>query len=419
MKYSIITIALLICFISMDASASDNFSINGYYKNFFVVYDMSDALESIWFDDKPVGIVTNRIRIDSKWKISNNMVLNTAYNFAPRIQDNNFSLVQIGEYDVQRRSYRFDDFESRLYPGKNETPASFLIYHNLDRLNISISTKAADIYVGRQAIAWGSARSINPTDVIVPYSFDELDSEERSGVDAVRLRIPLGFMGEFDAGYLFGEDFKFKNSAVYLRSKFYAAQTDFSFLILGFRENLLLGADMTRALGGAGFWIEAAYVIPDALKKHDKTDDKNYFRGTIGLDYSLTDRMYGFIEYHYNQPGENKADDYGLIPMGTAYFEGSVYLRGQHYLMPGASYQITPLIIASNNFIWNLNDLSILIAPAMEYNIGENIYLSAGAFVGIGKAMILPSYANPFTYQYGSEFGAYADSYFASFRFYF
>ncbi len=176
---------------------------------------------------------------------------------------------------------------------------------------------------------------------------------------------------------------------------------------------------MTRALGGAGFWIEAAYVITDGLLKNKKTVYDNYFRGTIGLDYSLTDRMYGFIEYHYNQPGENKADDYRLYPEGIAYFWGSVYLKGQHYLMPGASYQVTPLIIATNNFIWNLNDLSMLIAPTLEYSIAENIYLSAGAFIGVGKAMTFPSYVIPSTIKYGSEFGGYADSFFTSFRYYF
>ncbi|MCP4703943.1 MAG: hypothetical protein GY865_04980 [candidate division Zixibacteria bacterium] len=279
--------------------------------------------------------------------------------------------------------------------------------------------KKADIYIGRQAIAWGSARTINPTDILTPYNFDELDSEDRMGVDAVRLRVPVGFMGEFDAGYLFGEDFKFRNSAFYLRSKFYAAQTDFSFLIMGFKHSLLLGADMTRALGGAGFWIEAAYVITNGLLKHKNTVYDNYFRGTIGLDYSLTDRMYGFIEYHYNQPGENEANDYPLLPGGIAYFWGSVYLKGQHYIMPGASYQITPLIMTTNNLIWNLNDLSILIAPTMEYNIAENIYLSAGAFIGVGKAMKMPPYPNPLDIKYGSEFGAYPDSYFTSFRVYF
>ncbi len=421
MKKLISTIIIFIGFISIGSEASDNFTINGYYKNFFMVYDFSDALESMWFSDDPVGIVTNRIRIDSKIKLEDNARLNISYSITPKIMDKTYSASQPGAYANFWRVYRFDDFDSRLYPKQSiyARPISFAIYHNLDRFYLSINTDAADIYIGRQPIAWGSARTVNPTDVITPYGFDELDSEERMGVDAIRFRAPIGFMGEFDAGYLFGEDFEFKYSAVYLRSKFYAARTDFSFLALGFKENLLIGFDLTRAIGGAGFWIEAAYVMPDALKENDKTDEDNYFRGTLGLDYSLTDRMYGFIEYHYNQPGENKAADYSLIPSGTAYFEGSVYLRGQHYLMPGASYQVTPLIIAANNLNWNLNDLSILIAPTLEYNIAENIYLSAGAFIGVGKAMTFPSYVIPSTIKYGSEFGGYADSYFTSFRFYF
>ena len=131
------------------------------------------------------------------------------------------------------------------------------------------------------------------------YSFDELDSEERIGVDAVRFRVPIGFMGELDASYLFGKDFKFEKSAFYLRSKVYLGHSDISLLALGFQENLLLGFDLSRSIGGAGFWLEAAYVIPDALAKNSTINDKNYFRSTIGIDYSLTDITYGYIEYHF------------------------------------------------------------------------------------------------------------------------
>jgi len=415
----LITILFLIAVLPIGTKANDNFSINGYYKNFFVVYYFSESLESFRFSDNATGIVTNRIRLDSRLDISSEVKLNISYNFAPRIQDNNFSQLSLGDFDISRRNYRFDDLEPRLYPSNNRQPSSFVIYQNLDRLNLSIRTGSADIYIGRQAIAWGSARTINPTDVIAPYSFDQLDSEERIGVDAIRLRIPIGFMGEFDAGYLFGEDFEAKNSAFYLRGKFYTAKTDFSLLALGFRENLLIGFDMTRAIGGAGFWFESAYVLPNALNKNISSNENNYFRSTIGFDYSLTDKTYGFIEYHYNQPGSNNIKDYLTISSETAYFDGSVYFKAQHYLIPGVTYQISPLIIFSGQTIWNLNDNSLLLAFSSEYNIAENIYLSAGAYIGVGKATILPSYEQPLTIEYGTEFGGYADIYFTSFRVYF
>ena len=53
-----------------------------------------------------------------------------------------------------------------------------------------------------QAIAWGSAFVINPTDVIAPYVYNALDQEERYGVDALRVRVPTGALSETDLGYV-------------------------------------------------------------------------------------------------------------------------------------------------------------------------------------------------------------------------
>ena len=51
-------------------------------------------------------------------------------------------------------------------------------------------------------------------------------------------------MGEIDAGFIAGEDFKIENSAFYLRGKQYIAETDVSAVVMGFRENLLVGIDL-------------------------------------------------------------------------------------------------------------------------------------------------------------------------------
>ncbi len=130
-----------------------------------------------------------------------------AYSVAPRIQDNTLFYSDPLLADIDRFGYRVTDFDSRLYPCENDTAGSFAIFQNLDRLYLGLKADDFDLYIGRQAIAWGSARVINPTDVLVPYKFEELDTEERIGVDALRVRIPLGSLSEFDAGAVFGEDF--------------------------------------------------------------------------------------------------------------------------------------------------------------------------------------------------------------------
>ena len=102
------------------------------------------------------------------------------------------------------------------------------------------------------------------------------------------------------------------------------------FLLMGFRENFLIGADLTRSIGGAGFWTEAAYVFAE------QKDD--YFRGIMGMDYSFTEKLYAFAEYHWNQAGSGDPKEYLSLLSKTAYIDGSVYLFGEHYLAPGVGH---------------------------------------------------------------------------------
>lgn len=407
---------------SKTAVSQNDISIDGYYKNFSVVYDLPDYMKYFGFSEQDIiGAVSNKLRLNLFYNPKNCLSFVLNYNISSLVQDPALFKSQPLNVGINPYSYRFADIDSRLYPSEIDTDQSLGLFQNLDRANISISSNFCDVFIGRQAIAWGSARVINPTDVIAPYTFEELDTEDRIGVDAVRMRIPIGFMGEFDAGYVAGDDFKFDKSAVFLRGKFYTKETDFSLLLLGFRENLLAGLDVTRSIGGAGFWCEAAYVFVKALTDDDTREDENgYLRGTIGLDYNFGSKTYGFIEYHYNQAGSDKPGDYVSNSSKTAFIDGSVYLLGKHYLVPGLTYQFRPLIILNEQALFNITDQSMFLSTHIEYNISENIYLAAGAYLGFGEhlKLLFPDELMPYT-EYHSEFGAYPNIYFSLFRVYF
>jgi hypothetical protein len=417
-KYALLLLFLILAGVP---AFGGHFSLTGYYKNFFVVFDPPAVAHSsvATSSDNPMGMVSNRLRLNFFYDPNEWLSFSLSYNVLPRVQDPALSEDSLVVAQVDLFRYRFKDFRQRLYPEQDE-PRSFVILQNLDRAFLTIRTAAADIFIGRQAIAWGSSRVINPTDILAPFTFDELDAEDRVGVDAVRVRIPLGFMGEMDSGYIFGKDFKFKKSAFYIRGKFYAAETDFSFLFLGFAENLMAGWDISRSLGGAGFWFEGAYVFVDAFRKEKEPEADNYVRTTIGLDYSFSGKTYGFLEYHFSSAGTNRWQDYLLNILKPGRLEGAVYLMGKHYLIPGISYQISPLITFSGQALINLIDASLFLAPYVEYNISPNIYLSAGAFIGIGKGPEAYDPRAPFLGErFRSEFGGYPDIYFSSFRVYF
>lgn len=410
---SIKILLLLILTLHYPMHASD-FSLNGYTKNFFTAYQIQDnelaRLLGI-SDVKILGAVNQRIRFRAFYRPVNWFNVETAYDLSFRVQDSLLysDIFLFGIIDPSQ--YRYKDLDRKIYPGVDTPQGSFGVLQNLDRLVFTVNVPYFDIYAGRQSVAWGSSRVINPTDVIAPFTFDELDKEERIGVDALRLRAPLGMLSELDLGYVLGKDGKIENSAFFTRLKFYQYSSDISLMMVGFRENLLAGLDIARSFGGAGSWLELAYVWTDALKRSGTKINQNYFRGSFGMDYSFSEESYAFFEYHFNGAGESNPQNYLKNFTKIAYLEGSVYLWSVHYLNPGLVYQITPLLTGTVQNLINLLDPSIYLALNLEYSIAQDIYMAAGAFIGFGKTI------NNFRYQ--SEFGGYPSTYFTSLRFYF
>ena len=415
-----LAILIILILLALPAKSESRFDMSGYVKNFSILliqpgYEQGEET----LKEADMGAVNTRLRIQLRYMFSDRLSLNAAYDIQPRVQDPRLFETDALSFGLEPPGYRAADFRDRLYPAPDAEVKSFGLFHNLDRLAVTFKFKFGDIYLGRQAIAWGSARIINPTDIIAPFSFNELDTEERRGVDALRVRIPLGMMDELDFGYVAGEDFAFDQSAFFLRAKTYLLKTDLSLLLMGFREHLMVGFDLSRAVGGASVWLETAYVSPDFFNSEPEKQDP-YFRGSLGVDFNFKGGWYTFLEYHYSSAGENRAEDYLNLLDSTAFQDGSVYLLGKHYLGLGMTKQVTGLITATGFVLANLSDGSFSLSPQLEYNIAENVYISAGAYIGLGKGpeyVLGPLDENPLLFH--SEFGAYPDMIYTSFRFYF
>ena len=397
--------SLILIFQVNIVTADLNFG--GYYKNFFTTLDPPQANEPL------IGVVVNRVRANLSYVPTDVISFSLAYDVSPRVQDKSlFSNSPFG-VSISSTRYRISESDSLIYPADDDSIGNIGIYHNLDRASINYSSKYADISIGRDAIAWGSARTINPTDVVAPFSFDQLDTEDRVGVDAIRIRIPIGVLGEVDTGYVIGENFAYNKSALFLRTQLNAVETDFSISLIQFQRNLLAGIDITRGIGGAGFWLESAYVFTEPFMDVNSASD-NYIRASIGLDYTFKGTLYTFIEYHFNGAGTVNPNNYIDNLNQPAYSKGGVYLFGVHYLSPGMSYQLTPLINIGGQVLYNLSDKSAALIPQLSYNIAEDLHLSIGGLLSIGKSPI-----NDKLFNLQSEFGSYPNLFFSSFQLYY
>ena len=403
-------LAFITCLMTapLVGTANSEFQVGGYYKNF------STAFNSPLPDASMMGIVVNRLRLNFSYAPTDSLSFDFAYDFTPRVQDPLlFSQPPIA-VGIASSRYRLADFEASIYPGTDAPTGSVGIYHNLDRAAVQFSTDFADFSIGRDAIAWGSARIINPTDIIAPYTFDQLDTEDRVGVDAFRVRIPVGVMGEIDTGYIFGSNFDFDKSAVFLRTQLNAVETDFSILLLEFPER-----STRRFRCSARHWRRGILVrrrltcLPPGLMKVPM------FRITICGPPSVWiiasgERPIRLLNIISMEQAQGKPENFLKNLEQPAYTRGGVYLLGTHYLAPGIAYQLTPLISLSGQMLFNLSDPSTWIAPQIAYNVAEDIHLSVGGFISIGKRP-----KNGDSTQFQSEFGSYPNLFFSSFRVYF
>jgi hypothetical protein len=403
-------------------SGAQELKVSGYFKNFSIMFHLPQPATSAGAPDQPLlGLSQARLRLNVSYAPSAAVTFLAAYDISPRIQDPFFFQASPFVAAPAVGAYRVADFRTPLIPGPDDPSGSFGLYHNLDRLSVTVKMKFGDLIVGRQPVAWGSGRVTNPTDIIAPFSFHELDKEERFGVDAVRMKIPLGTLSELDLGYVFGQDFRFSRSAFFLKTRINVLKTDVSVLLLAFQEDVMVGVDVARSLGGSGVWLEAAAVFPDALRGGaGQARAANYARLTAGIDRSLSGRLYGFLEYHYSSAGASRPAGYIGLFSQPASARGAVYLMGRHYLSAGLTYQLTPLIPCTGLIIGNVADGSLALSLQTEYNVAENIYLGAGAYLGIGRRPGTSLFAGPpAAPDLRSEFGSYPDFIFVSFRVYF
>jgi hypothetical protein len=383
---------------------------SGYFKNFSIGFNMPPGLAS----DDLLWQSSNRLRLKYQKTFRKDVGLDAAWEGSPRFQDPAlFNLDPFG-FPIQSSTYRIVDPSSRPYPCADCAVGHFGFYQNLDRLAVTWKTSKTDIILGRQAIAWGSARVINPTNVIAPFAFNELDKEDVYGVDALRMRVPTGSLSEVDIGYVPGHHFDFHQGALFLRGRTNLRHTDVTVMVGSFRDNLLLGLDVARSLGQMGFSLEVACVDVRFL---DRTvQGPNYARVSVGLDRSLSRRLYALVEYHFNSAGAGDPAEYSQLFGLPAYQTGNVYLLGRHYLSIGGNLQVTPLHELRLLAVGNLNDGSLSLSPSWEFNLTTNSYLAAGAIIGGGKG---PSSLPGRPLRFNSEFGSYPDMLYASFRYFF
>lgn len=192
----------------------------------------------------------------------------------------------------------------------NDTAGAYL---SVERFYLDAYLPQADVRIGRQAIDWGSALWLNPTDPFPEVLFLE-PWRQRRGVNAARATVPFAERHHVTA--VVGTDDTFRWPRLAGRTTFTFGSTDLS-AIGAWRDEVktgIVGVDLRGNLE-VGWWLEGSL--------HLGKDVDPYEELAVGLDYSfpVLERLVVSGQYYRNGGGADDPRDYDLAGRASADIE--------------------------------------------------------------------------------------------------
>lgn len=326
------SLALLIAVIMVSAEqATAQASMSGYLKSWLVVQGSisNDLLQA---DEIVQSQNVGRFMLET---LGETAAFQLHYEASPVLASRNLS-TNVQTFNRVGASYRMTDPQATLV---DEAGGKRQVLQNLDRLNVQFRLDAGDLTLGRQAISFGAARFINPTDIFLPFDVQTFNTEYRTGVDALRFQRPWGDLGEIDFGLVLGADARRETSAAFLQLQGNVNGKDLNLALMEFSRQRLLGAGLQSELWDLGFWLEVAYVDGSNLNTNPGFEIQACADGAISSSMSRQSQPGSG-----SQVGAGSASLAGYVVAGGVLNgdAGSANLNGV-----GSGYAPGPIAIAS------------------------------------------------------------------------
>ena len=255
------------------------------------------------------------------------------------------------------------------FDGGEKHGSSLYTRQSLHRLYLTYETEGLRTDIGKQRIAWGVMRHWRPTDLFNPESPLQIQTGERLGVDALRVKVPLGEDNNVEAVFA-PSRLPTGNSKA---AKVHFIVNDYDMCLLGGQLGTtdVLGFSFDGYVGDGGLRGEVLRVDEEALSP--------YWMFTVGGDYSFENNVNLTLEY-FNNGGHAPI----LVNPLTAY-QGIIRTRNRQFLGFGYSKQVTPLSTFSLFIAHDLEGHSYALSPRYTWDFAQDRELSAG-FTHFGGA---------------------------------
>lgn len=256
--------------------------------------------------------------------------------------------------------------------------------HEIDRANAQVRAGRADLTIGRQAIGWGRGVMFTSVDLFAPFSPLEVDREWRQGVDAVRADVKLTDRSSIDLVGAFGNTLD--RSAFAARARGYAGTIDLE--VAGGRrgEDLFGAVTSSAAVGDAEVHGEvAAFRIPSGIGHAVvwKAVGGGSYRVPIGAG------ILACAEYHYSGFGAERPEEilalFTTPSFAERFVRGDMQILSRHAVGVTGSYEASPEIAYSAQWLHNPADGSGIVAPAITFTFNDAVSMLGGVYLPYGR----------------------------------
>ncbi|MEQ1503250.1 MAG: hypothetical protein ABMB14_13520 [Myxococcota bacterium] len=290
-----------------------------------------------------------------------------------------------------------------------------------DRLMATIHLPSVDLTLGRQPISFGSGLVFTPFDLVAPFVPTTIDQEYKPGVDAARVDVFAGTAGRFTAVAAYAGSWDLDGTVLAAHGQVTVGVTDLRVLVAEVHADEVGGLGVTTAIGPVGAHLDATITGPDG-------GGDPFVRAVAGADGRPTAKSTVAAELYVQTLGAAAPRDYLLEALDPRFVRGELWLLGRYYAAVTGAYELTPLVTPSVALIANLADPSVLVAPSVQWSVGDESLVAVGATIGAGRRpdpvdpadlVGLPPAEALGAYGVRSEFGTYPVSAFLQMKAYF
>jgi hypothetical protein len=334
------------------------------------------------FPERTAGESMLRLRVEPEIRTSRNTTFNLAYE--QRLRYTSAPMVGIAAIGILPSELATPfRIEPLVWRASDSAKATWR--HEIDRANAQVHLRRADLTIGRQAIGWGRGVMFTSVDLFAPFSPLEVDREWRSGVDAVRADIKLTDRSSVDFVGAFGNTLD--RSAFVARARGYAGTIDVEAAGGRRGEDLFGGVTSSAAVGDAEVHGEvSAFRVPAGIG-HNVV-----WKAVVGGSYRfpIGTGIVAYAEYHYSGFGAERPE--AILTLLTTpafvgrFVRGDMQILSRHAIGVTGSYEVSPEVTYSGQWLYNPADRSGIVAPAMTYTFNDAVSVLGSVYVPYGRS---------------------------------